>query len=681
MDRLPLYKDASYGGETIALENQFLRVQIHKRVTGWGWGELFHRRSGGGERFFAVLDHLGEVDVAGYPHPMRLEASEAKLQTTECGSEITFQLLQQTGPVGQVFDGSSPFGGYLRLSLPMDQATLRYHLEAVPRFAVQLRSLRGVWLRVGADSFGSDRHDAIFPGIEWVTGDEWSSGTEWFEHPEALRVAPHPHKVSIPIMALSHGDTALGLSWNPRQAALSHLTRIRCPQPVFAAPNFVDRRSHHLLGLMYPSSRWGLRENELKADPPVHVPKGLRMVLDAEVTLVPGTSMDVIMAWVKRHGMPNPGRPRYRWDDALERIAKAYNSNLWTEGKGFGFRGQGSTGIPAWILHYLEHGTDAETIRGLEEKIDWCRKQARRTGSPDVAHAGLQVYGEQDAREIGEKLLAIQRADGGFPFDPEGMHRTNLTERAALWRPLGLPGDCALDICVRASGALVMAGAKLGEGKFLEAGRRGLEYAMRYERPEGGDWWETPLHSPNLLAAGNAAAAYFVGYRQFGDERYLMRARHWIRCLIPFTHLWEPGDQPMIYNTKPCFNTTCWFLSDWTAKHVQWEVLTVFAASERLGIDWAQVDPDIDWATYQRGVTTAVLRWMIDHRDPDWLSRSEYDSDSIRDGAWDALFADTFDPVSGTYGGGPIMPEVIAANVLMILKRENHGTKGKGRSG
>ena len=40
---MPRYRDAVYGGETVVLENPHLRLEIHKRVTSWGWGELFVR--------------------------------------------------------------------------------------------------------------------------------------------------------------------------------------------------------------------------------------------------------------------------------------------------------------------------------------------------------------------------------------------------------------------------------------------------------------------------------------------------------------------------------------------------------------------------------------------------------------------------------------------------------------
>ena len=127
----------------------------------------------------------------------------------------------------------------------------------------------------------------------------------------------------------------------------------------------------------------------------------------------------------------------------------------------------------------------------------------------------------------------------------------------------------------------------------------------------------------------------------------------------------------MLYNTKPCLNSTCWYLSDWVSKHVQWEVLCTFAMSAQNGINWAEVDPEVDWKTYQRGITTAVLRWMIDHDDPAFMFRSEYGQPQVPTGAWDGLFADTFDPVDNTYGGGPILGwagyTFIPDNILIML--------------
>jgi hypothetical protein len=206
-----------------------------------------------------------------------------------------------------------------------------------------------------------------------------------------------------------------------------------------------------------------------------------------------------------------------------------------------------------------------------------------------------------------------------------------------------------------------------GEGMFREAARKALNYCINMRRPEGGDWWETPLHSPNLLAAGHAAIAYYLGYKTFKDQRYLEKAIYWIRSLLPFTHLWEPYELPQMYNTKPCFCATDWWLANWVDNHVQWEVLHVFAISYYLGIDWGEIDPEIDWHRYHKGITVAVLRWMIDHND---ILNYNYPLNLLRSGALDTLYADSHNSVTGVYGGGPIMPDVIAENIYAVFDEE-----------
>jgi hypothetical protein len=405
------------------------------------------------------------------------------------------------------------------------------------------------------------------------------------------------------------------------------------------------------------------------ADPPVKVHGGTRLGLRGEISAIPGTSLDVVVEYVKRTGMPDPGEPRYEFGEALDRIARAYNSHLWIEGAGWGIGGQGSPCVPVFLREYLKTAGESDFVAELEKKVSWADGQSKGRADPDMSRPTFNSPDPDTAREVSEKLLEMQTEEGAFLFDPEGIHRTPLLDRAANWRPLGHPDETVIDLCARAAGYLVLSGKQLGEDRYLEGARKTLDFGLRFGRPEGGDWWETPLRSPNLLTAGNAAIAYYLGYEQFGEEIYLEKARHWIRSLIPFTHLWEPFDLPMMYNTKPCFNSTSWFLSDWVSKHVQWEVLTVFSRSEAMGIRWEEVDPEVDWSTYQRGVTTAVLRWMIDHSDPEWMSRSEFSEGDTGEGGWDTMFADTFDPVAGTYGGAPIMPQEVAQNLLIAMGR------------
>lgn len=684
---MPKYREAVYGGETLVLENANLRLEVHRRRTGWGWGELFVPDGQGGMRFFAVLEHLGELDAEGLPHPLRLEAAECMLVEQEGGKELRFEVkVQDVEPPDRYYGNESPLKGTVVLSLGKEDHVIHYRMVVDAQFSFKLKRLRGPWLRVGADSFGSDKTDAIFPGVEWLDGKEWSSGTEWFEHPERLRLTPHPHKVAFPCLAISQGGMGLGL-WYKADELLTTTAPaypqalVRYPQPVFASPNFIDCRNDHILGLMWPSVRQGLSENALSARD-FKAASGLRFVFDAEIAVVPGRSLDVVVAWIKRHGLPEPGAPRWPWQEAYDKIIRAYDTNLWVEGQGWVrrwmFRGQGDLYVPDCVRSYIATGTDTALVASFKRKVTWVEVQLK--AAPEQAPKSdwaltANPYGTVRARpelavKIANMLLDIQTPEGDFPFDPDGRHNTGHNANAAYWRPLGQAGDSAVDLCATAALALMEAYKQTSREVYKVAIHKALEFAMRFARPEGGDWWETPFRSPNLLAAGNAAMAYYLGYQLLGDERYKAKAIWWIRGVLPFTHLWQPQDMQMVYNTKPCLNSTAWFLSDWVSKHVQWEVLQVFEQSWKNGIDWAVVDPEIDWHMYHRGVTTAVLRWMIDHSDPAWMFMSEYPREWVGAGQWDMLWADTFDPVKGSYGGGPISSSEIAENIQIVMQYE-----------
>lgn len=675
---MPHYSDAYFGGETIVLENAMVRWEFHKRRSGWGWGELFVPPSPGERptRFFGVLEHFGLLDVEGQIHPFRLEAAD--YSAGEDGRSLTFELSMQkpdtsTGNWGDVH----PATGTLTLSLEEAAPRLHYRLAVQFQFPLRLRALQGPWLKIGADSFGMDKHDAILPGMEWVIDDEWSSGTDFIEHPFALRVAPHPNKVAFPCMAISRGGTVVSLEWNAKDRFITPKTHIESPQPVFASPNFVDRRSHHLMGLMYPSVGSGLNENTTAADPPVfikYLPKNypLDMVLEADIVTASGSSLDAIVSWVREEGLPTPPAPRMPLRSALRMIARAFNEHLWEEGKGWWSEKRGYAPIPWLADHAEECGIDAGLAGELKAKAAWCREHAA-VPSPDPAvRTGSRYrFPDDEALEtVARALIELQQSDGSFAFDPDGRHNTFFTDSAGLWRPLGRPGEVVLDLCVVPARELLVAAKRLDSDQYAAAAKRALDYALRFERPEGGDWWETPLRSPNLLTAGNAAIAYYLAGRHFGEGEYHRKAIRHLRGLLPFTHLWEPRGMETLYNTKPCFNDTGWFLSDWTSKHVQWEALLTFALSYQLDIDWAGIDTELDWNRYQEGITVAAIRWIVDSSDPDWLEKSEFHPDQLSQGALDGMYADTYNPLTGTYGGGPVWPDSLATNIAMLLSRK-----------
>ena len=674
---MPAYTHASYAGESITLQNAHLRLDLHKRRTGWGWGELFTA----GGKFMAVLDHFGELMLRDQEVPMRLEAAEYRRESGDFGQRLTFpvkSLIMKDLLRGTSFEPwiNYPLDlhcleGEVTITLAADQPVIHLSYRLKSNANQYARYVRGPWLKVGQDSFGSAKTDAILPGVEWLVGDEWSSGTDWFKDPWAMRWMPHPNKVAIPLMAASHGGAGIGLAWKPNQHVTGWFNyRRHHPQPVFASPNFIDRRNNHLMGLMVPDVEAESSENQVYAEPPLELHLDQRIEFDAELFVVEGDSLDVVVDWVKRHGLLKI-TPRWPLPEALDRIARAYNGHLWHEGRGWG-TDQTANGVgpypPRFAERYIARNPGTPQAQALQAKIDWCRQQP---GYQDRQRRSLLNMTRDEQLKRGAELLSFQRADGAFTFEPDGRHwvKDDFVVAREYLEPMGLAGDTALDITVLPATELLALADATGETAFREAARKALDVCLPMQRPEGGDFWETPLHAPNLLAAGHAAIAYYLGYRAFGDERYLRKAVHWIRCLLPFTHLWEPDDKPMMYNTKPCLCSSDWYFANWVRDHVQWEVLETFASSLQHGIDWGAIDPDIDWRRFHEGVTLAAVRWMLDHTRQKWLPHNlPWTLDLYRQGALDDCFPDTHNTTTGNYGGAAILPDIIAVNLMGILE-------------
>jgi hypothetical protein len=674
-DVTPHYKRTNYAKQSVLLKNDKIQLQMFRRIGGWGWGEI----STGSGKFMAVLDHLGEIMLRDQDIPMRFEAENVELKSGEKGECLVFKVksvVARNNLKGTSFEEwmSYPFTepaitGEVTLTLAKDAPLiyLQYRLVATGNYYA--RYIRGPWLKVGEASFGTKKDDSMLPGVEWVMGDEWSSGVDWFKDPWALRSVPHPYKVTAPLMALSYEGTGIGLSWDPNQVATRWFSyRAQRPQPVFATPNFIDRMNNNLMGLMIPDASVEGHENEVYASLPVELKIGQMINFDAEIWLSEGTSLEVMLDWVKRHGLPKPPEPKWSYKETLDKIANAYNTNMWHEGEGFGIKQRPQDkiypGVPGFMERYIRENKGTKLAKELQVKVDWCHAQkgpVSRKNQP----ADISAW-----TKYGDELISIQREDGSFYFDPDGRHygKDDFRVAAALFEPMGLAFDDALDIVVVPALSLLDIAKKTGKQVYLDAARKALDYCDKMERPEGGDFWETPLHAANLFAAGHAAVAYYEAYRATGNEQYKEKAIHWIRTLLPFTHLWEPADVKMIYNTKPVLSSSDWYFANWVRDHVQWEVLAVFSMSAERGIRWDQIDPQIDWKRFHEGITVAAIRWINIHTDNNWRPHnipSTYEN--YQKGDYDCCYPDTHNSTTGNYGGMFIPPDPIGINIYSVL--------------
>lgn len=671
-DKRPLLKQASYSGESISLKNNFVEFNFYKRYLGWGWAELL-TPSG---RMMGVLEHLGEIKLRDQDIPMRLVSKSYSKTSTDEGERIEFDV--QSVVVREVLEGTSfdnwmvyPYAepvlkGKVIITLVPNSSILKlsYRLTATGNYYASY--IRGPWFKAGETSFGIEKEDAILPGVDWAINDEWTSGTDFFKDPWALRVAPHPNKVSVPLMAISNKGDVVAMSWDANQLASRWFNyREHVQQPVFASPNFVDRKNNQLMGLMVPDATIEDHENELVAEIPLELKIGQQINFDAELWLTKGNSVSALTDWVNRKGLPEPSELRWSYRETLDKIANAYNTNFWYEGQGFGIvqrpENKIRPNVPGFLRRYIEENKKTKLSEELSTKIEWSENQ-NKSAETD----------KQKLISSGEKILAKQNADGSFPFNPDMVGKDDFKVATSFIEPMGLTGETALEITIRPAMQLFELYEKTEDVRFAQAAKRAVDFCMDMQRPEAGDFWETPLHAANLLAAGHAAIANYLTYEEFGEQKYKEKAVYWMRTLFAFTHLWEPKNIEMLYNTKPVLSSSDWYFANWVRDHVQWEVLTVFSELSHHNISWNKVDPEIDWLTYQKGITNAAIRWLNIHTDKNWFPHNLPETyERYEKGEYDYCFPDTYNSTSGNYGGMMIMPSRIADNIYDILDQEH----------
>ena len=665
----PKYKRASHTGEYIVLENRHLKFVIYKRLRGWGFGELYSPEG----KLLAVLDHFGELLLRDQEIPMRIEADS--FTKTEENGTVKYVFPVKTTMPREKLKGTSfepwvkfPFDrpvleGQVEISLGEDDREIRYGIRLESNFNVYASYLRLFWLLCGEGSYGCAKTDAILPGVDWPIYDEWSSGNDFFKDPWANRCIPHPSKIGSPVMALSHGEDAVGVAFDLDTAVTRWFNYNEYyPQPVFAVPNFIERSNNSLLGIMLPDVKTEEQENKPFASVPLEIHIGQRFAFDARLYTVKGTSLDALVYYVKQNGLPTPV-PKYTPDEAIEKIANAYNTNLYHENEGFGTRQKDEDGYskaaPGFIYRFIKENPDSELAKQLSEKIARLKKDSNRQ---PPSHEEIM----KAARENGDRVLSWQKEDGSFRFEPDGRHYTKDDFRVAraFIEPMGRDGDTALYMNTEPADRLISAYEKTGDEKYKAGAKKALDFCLDMIRPEGGDYWETPLHAPNLLAAGVSANVYYRAYTVFGDEKYKNKAIRLWRSLLVFTHLRRPKTVNSLYNTKPCLCSSDWYFANWVRDFVQWEMLHSLNMASHYGFDWAEIDPEIEWSKFRYGVTVAAYNWMVDSKDLRWRPHNIPGSlDRYLSGEYDTCFADTFNSVTGNIGGMVIAPSAIGDSV------------------
>ncbi len=465
----------------------------------------------------------------------------------------------------------------------------------------------GPVLRVGDGTFGSEKFEALFPGLEYLSAHEESSSDRDILPPGDLRAIPDPRRICIPAMAITSPERDLvALLWDNQQHWLRDNDQ---PTALFASPNLVEsgdarlspadftiERSgnNHLMGLFAPSIPDFLEENGLQARKPILLGPDdaitLRSLLLVRANAEVLDAVSVWLQWAK----PGPiGNPPSTLPEHYALSLRALEEILYTPGKGWAnVKGWDPSPNPPTALAYLYL---AEQLQTPELRQTAIQRIGNHRDVPLSLHLGSVSETVQRARREGFGALGRREADGNWVFRP--------TEKTAS---LGRAGDTNVGMAAGSVRQILRCAAQSADPVLLQQGLKGLQWMRQWRVPRGAQVWEIPLHAPDILASGHCCAAFLWGYRLTGDESYLEDAVYWARTGLPFVYFWQTpveGLEPMRGGTIPIFGAT-FYVGSWFGRLVQWCGLEYAATL----LDLAEYDNSHDWTTIARDITVSGWR-------------------------------------------------------------------------
>jgi hypothetical protein len=402
--------------------------------------------------------------------------------------------------------------------------------------------------------FGS-LEQGLLAGVEYLGRGEHSSSKLDIETAEHLRVEPDPMKLTMPLMAAVTDRISVAVAWDDMTL-----------QPVFAMPDFLDGMASQRMSL-----------GGAKIEAVVKIGDGWN----------DGGRLEPLILWgVQRRGLPPlPPVPR-SYEEQMQLSLAAYSHLVHDPDNGGWFHAvvPGVRSSPDRGVFFADCASAIWRISGQMPEVPHLQLGGAHVANPASyfvtgrAEAWLQTVNRQ-ARQ----LVAAQQPDGSYRYD--GRYRRGHFENTAS------------GICTTPAYQLLEHAYYAGDPHSLAAGLKTLEFLKRFRTPRGAQTWEVPLHTPDILASGQAVWAYVRAYEMTGDPEHLIQARRWAITGLPFVYQWS--NQPiMAYATNPVYGATNWQAPNWIGLPVQW-CGTVYAYALLLFADY---DRTLDWEKVAEGI-------------------------------------------------------------------------------
>lgn len=467
----------------------------------------------------------------------------------------------------------------------------------------------------GAGSFGGGKKQAIFPGLEYLD-DEPSSSEADLIGPASKRTVPDSMKITLPMMAVHHGDCYLGLGWKDVAEAPDRFSAL------FDSPDRIFHSGGHAMGVLFPGS-----DGENRIEGSLLPYQGESLKANTPLTLnavVFGGRGESVVAAVKHfvawHGLPPvPAVGDFDefstmaaagWLDSKIRAGDMFHHAYWP-----GFDPKPAADAALLMDWLATQGAAAAPRLKAAAQAALHRVPPANLNVASVSHvtypAAALVYGhiEENANQAERTARAtLQRfeADGTILYrkQPDGadLGTTHFAPDAN-----GLTAQVVATLLENASfcGDPGLLAAALTKLRALDKFKHGV--------PRGAQTWEVPLHTPDILASAHLVRAYTRGYELTGDRHFLEQAGYWAWTGVPFVYLRNPTTQPVgAYGTIAVLGATSWRAPVWLGQPVQWCGLVYADALYRL----APHDDTGPWHQLADGITAVGIAHTAHQRDP-----------------------------------------------------------------
>jgi len=515
------------------------------------------------------------------------------------------------GVAGIILDGDLQAAGikwfvHVACSLEPEARHVQMRCEIVPNGQASLRAFYGPCFYAGDGSFGATKAQALFPGLEYLTADEVSSGDYGIVPPYSERLAPHPYKITVPLMAVAGDGLCTMVFWNPNWGMEKRPThRSAC----FDSPARREDREAHLLGVFGPSVLEGVPENAREMPEPYVLEPKTPLIQVVSVGVVPGDNVTAAMEyWLKANGVPDPPKAPRGWEEEKALVARGLLETGWDPEK----KGWHSALADPWgasynpdaallLWYYAREHPGSPLAAAIDAELDQAWAAGGKGGFDLAFHLGDAAAALSGLQSAGVSAAFAMSPEGAYAYHP---HTGNKMFSQAQAKSLGREGEINVGTCAMGLEPLMRAAYFTGDPLLVQHGEKGLAYLDRFVRPQGAENWEVPLACPNLRAAALSTRCYLYGYLLTGKDAYLARARYWAETGLPFIYLWNADDRPIMRYASISVMGTSLYTGTWFGNAVQWVGLVYADAIREL----APYDRSFPWEKVADGVLISAMQ-------------------------------------------------------------------------